>query len=317
MKKFVAIGHVDTGKSCLCGHLLYKCGYVDERNMDIIRRKAKQDKMEKWVWSRVLDIYEEEMEKGKTHEFNTVDFSWNDQNYQLIDTPGHQKFVRSMIEGISEDVNIAMLLISMKDNEFESSFERGMLKEHLVLARAVGIEHLVVVANKMDLIDWDQKECKKKVLKVTKYLVKELGWPKENLHVVPISAFEGVGLVNKEGIPEWYKGKSLIETLNDIPSSSRNSIHGDTLETDRFRVDINILNTNGSIVSAGYTCFMHYNGLESEIVIDKIDGKKPFLRNGNQAECVVMARSKIKIGEGTRIILRKNDYTVGFGKVIM
>ena len=318
MKKFVAIGHVDTGKSCLCGHLLYKCGYIDERNMNIIRGKAKEDKMEKWVWSRVLDIYEEEMEKGKTHEYNTVDFNWNNEKYQLIDTPGHQKFVRSMIEGISDDVNIAMLLISMKDNEFESSFERGMLKEHLVLARAVGIEHLIVVANKMDLIEWDEKECKKKVLKVIKYLVKELGWVKQNLHVVPITAFDGVGLVDKEGIPEWYKGKSLMETLNDIPYSIRdnNVVHDGVSENNTFIVDLDILNTNGSIISLGYICVIHYNGLECEIIVDAIGGNKPFLRKGTHSRCSFTTKQNIKIATGTKIILRKNDYTVGFGKII-
>ena len=61
IKKFVAIGHVDTGKSCLCGHLLYKCGYIDEHSMKKIRDRAIKEKMEKWVWSRVLDIYEDEM----------------------------------------------------------------------------------------------------------------------------------------------------------------------------------------------------------------------------------------------------------------
>jgi translation elongation factor EF-1alpha len=112
---FVAVGQVDSGKSALCGHLLYKCGYVDERNMEKIRIKAKEDKMEPWIWSRVLDVYEEEMARGKTHEFDTVLFEnkATGRSYRLIDTPGHQKFVRSMIEGISGKVNIAVVLISM------------------------------------------------------------------------------------------------------------------------------------------------------------------------------------------------------------
>ena len=215
-KTFVAIGHVDTGKSCLCGHLLYKCGYIDERNMEKIRIKAKADGMEPWIWSRVLDIYEEEMERGKTHEFDTITFENKDRSYQLIDTPGHQKFVRSMIEGISGNVNIGVVLISMKDNEFESAFGSGMMKEHLILARAIGIENLVLVANKMDLINWDEKQCKKKVMVVTKFLVKTLGWTKDNLHVVPISAFDGTGLIDTHGVPSWYKGKSFLDTLGNI-----------------------------------------------------------------------------------------------------
>ena len=114
-----------------------------------------------------------------------------------------------MIEGISGKVNIAVVLISMKDNEFASAFGSGMMKEHLILCRAIGIEHLILVANKMDLIEWDEKECKKKVMQVTKYVVKTLNWPKENLHVVPISAFLGTGLMDTEGVPDWYV-KNLI-----------------------------------------------------------------------------------------------------------
>jgi len=137
--KFVALGHIDSGKTTLSGHLLYKCGYVDEHTMDRIRLKAKADKMEGWVWARVLDIYEEEMSRGKTHEFDTITFEnkcvESKPLYQLIDTPGHKCFVRSMIEGISENVNIGVLMISMKDNEFTSSFGGGMLREHLILAR--------------------------------------------------------------------------------------------------------------------------------------------------------------------------------------
>ena len=82
------------------------------------------------------------MNRGKTHEFDTIVFEnkcIDNQGcgviYQLIDTPGHKSFVRSMIEGISENVNIGVLMISMKDNEFNSSFGGGMLREHLILAR--------------------------------------------------------------------------------------------------------------------------------------------------------------------------------------
>ena len=65
-KKFVVIGHVDSGKSCLCGHLLYKCNYVDEYRMEQIKKQAKIDGKSNWIWSRILDIYEDEMKRSKT-----------------------------------------------------------------------------------------------------------------------------------------------------------------------------------------------------------------------------------------------------------
>ena len=313
MKKFVAIGHVDTGKSSLCGHLLYKCNYIDERNMEKIRTKAKEDGMESWIYARVLDIYEEEAEKGKTHEFGSVIFNHNDKQYQLIDTPGHQKFVRSMIEGISQEVNIAMLLISMKDNEFNSSFGSGMMKEHMLLARSVGIEYMVLIANKMDLIDWDEKKCKEKVKQVTKYLVKDLGWPKEKLFVVPISAFDGVGLVDTLDMPDWYKGKSFLNTLDSLPDKPRQSFN-DLTESCRFVCDVNNFGTEGTVMIPGYLCVAHLNGEEIEATIDKINGK-PFLRGGDKGKCIFVLSEKILMAPGMRVIYRKGNNTVGFGTV--
>lgn len=310
MKKFVAIGHVDTGKSTLCGHILYKCGYIDERNMEKIRTKAKLDGMEDWIYARILDIYDEEAIKGKTHEFDSILFEYNKKQYQMIDTPGHQKFIRSMIEGISQDVNIATLLISMKDNEFDSSFGGGSMKEHMLLARAIGIEYMVLITNKMDLIEWDEKKCKEKTMIITKYLVKELGWPKENLFVVPISAMDGTGLVDTVGLPDWYKGKSFLETLDSLPDRQKDS-YGELIESNRFVCDITNFDT---IMTSSYKCIFHFNGLESESVLEKIQAKQ-FLRAGDKGKCIFNFPNKEFIAVGMRVILRKGENTVGFGKI--
>jgi small GTP-binding protein len=313
MKKFVAIGQVDAGKSNLCGHLLYKCGYVDERTMEKIRIKAQEDGASTCIYSRVLDIYEEEQERGKTYEFDTVTFNYKDKQYQLIDTPGHQKFVRSMIEGISQHVNIAVLLISMKENEFEAAFGSGMMKEHMVLCRAMGIEYMILAANKMDLIDWDEKRCKQKVMEVTKYLVKNLGWPKENLFVVPISAFQGIGLVDTVGIPEWYKGKSFLDTLDSLPDKPKEIIT-DLVESDRFVCEVNTFAIEGNIMTPGYLCIAHFNGQENEVTIEKIQGK-PFLRGMEKAKCILKLPQKEKLAIGMRVIYRKGVNTVGYGRI--
>jgi len=281
--------------------------------MEKIRIKAKEDGAETYTYARVLDIYDEEMARGKTHEFDTVMFDFKDKQYQLIDTPGHQKFVRSMIEGISQQVNIAVLMISMKDNEFEAAFGPGMLKEHMVLCRAIGIEYMILVANKMDLIDWDEKRCKEKVMEVTKYLVKNLGWPRENLFVVPISAFNGTGLVDTVGIPEWYKGKSFLDTLDSLPDKPKEAIN-DLVESNRFVCELNTFAVEGNIMSPGYLCVAHFNGQESEVTIEKIQGK-PFLRGLDKAKCIMNLPQKEMLAIGMRVIYRKGVNTVGFGKI--
>lgn len=315
MKKFVAIGHVDTGKSSLCGHLLYKCGYIDERSMEKIRVKAANEKMSKWVWARVLDIYEEEMVRGKTHEFTTIDFEHDEKKYQLIDTPGHQKFIRSMIEGISKDVNIAILLVSMLDNEFNSGFIKGTLKEHLLLAKSVGIEYLVIVANKMDLIQWNKDNCNKKINSVIKHIIKDLHWNKNNIRVVPISAFHGTGLVDKNGLPEWYNGESFLKTLDSLPNKQRSDDIINITLCNSFIVNVNILNIPKSIFSSGYSFILHFQGIESEAVIDKIKNHT-FLKPGENGICKISIPIKKMIGINMRIILRKYESTIGYGNVI-
>jgi translation elongation factor EF-1alpha len=231
----------------------------------------------------------------------------------------------------------------MKDNEFKSAFGSGMMKEHLILCRAIGIEHLILVANKMDLIDWDEKECKKKVIQVTKYVVKTLNWPKENLHVVPISAFEGSGLIDTNGIPSWYKGKSFLETLDEMSNVNNErtiTVEGDKgaaeMEADRFVCEITNIGTantsiiggivndqdevdgnTNSIISPGFLCMGHFNGIESEVRVEKISSKykRPFLRTSEKGKLIVTTRKKERVSVGMRIILRKNNHTVAFGKI--
>jgi translation elongation factor EF-1alpha len=314
LKKFVAIGHVDTGKSCLCGHLLYKCGFIDKHSMNKIKEKAKQDKMEKWVWSRVLDIYEEEMQRGKTHEFNLVNFNYKENSYQLIDTPGHQIFVRSMIEGISQDVNICVLLVSMMTNEFDSSFENGMLKEHLILTRSLNIRHLIIVGNKMDAINWNQEIYNKNITKIKNFL-KYIQWNNKFIYDIPISAFQGTGLTDNTDMPIWYKGKSFLDILSDIPNPKKLNIIKEYNLCNEMIVDIRLFNTKNFLVSNGFVMNCHYDGKECEITIHRIKDpntkkKISYIQNTKNAICIIKVNQKINVYREQRIIFRKNNKTL-------
>jgi len=315
VKKFVVIGHVDTGKSCLCGHLLYKCGFISDHEMNKIREQAKRDKMEKWVWSRVLDIYEEEMLKGKTHEFNSIEFKYNNKDYQLIDTPGHQIFIRSMIEGISQEVDICVLLVSMIPNEFESSFEKGMLKEHLLLARSIGIKNLIVIGNKMDAIKWEKKVYDNHIDKVTKFL-KNIHWDKKNCHYIPISAFGGIGIDDTKDIPDWYTGKSFLETLETIkPKIKDHSATEVEYYCDSVIADLKLFNVKDIIVTNGFIMNCHYSGSEVECSIKKIKDKN-IIKNAEVASCILKFSQKINVYKNMKLIFRKEDKTLGCGKII-
>ena len=314
MKKFVLIGHVDTGKSTVAGHLLYKSNYLSEHEMNKIRVKAKADKMERWVWARVLDIYEEEMERGKTHEFTQIDFTYNNNDYQLIDTPGHQAFIRSMIGGIYSGVKIGVVLVSMKENEFNASFTTGMLKEHLILSKVVGIRHLIILANKMDIINWDETKFNNYINQVTNFL-KSINWAKKCIHIIPISGYNGIGLTDNKDMPEWFNDKCLIEKLEDI-KLKKGFVEPDLRSAKKFYVDLKILNVNG-VITPGFECIMHHNGEETQVVIEKIKNKQ-FGKNGDKIKCLFSTSnsSSTKIDVIRNVIFRKDEYTIGFGNVL-
>lgn len=306
--KFVNIGHVDTGKSSLCGILLYQSGFISEHDMTKIKIKAASEGMTNCIWSRILDIYEEE-NKGNTYDFSEIDFKLNNKIYTLVDTPGHQLFVRSMISGIVRNVNVAVLLVSVAENEFESGFERGMLKEHTILARAVGIEYLIVAFNKMDLINWDEKIYLSRVDSIKKFTSKI--WASDKIKFIPISAYNNIGITSTIGYPDWYTGPSFIGLLDEVPVKNTNLLNN-VIKTDQINIQLKILNVK-NIISKGFECIAHITNNEYDIEI--IEMNKQIGRVGDVLKCVLKFKNVVEIYTNSRIILRKDNHTIGFGKV--
>ena len=309
--KFVCIGHVDTGKSTFCGHLLYKTGYISSHELKKIQESAEKDKMSRWSWARILDIYESERAKGKTHEASLIDFTYGDNVYQLVDTPGHLSFIREMIKGI-DDVNTAVLLVSALPNEFKASFHGGMLKEHLLLARCRNLTNLVVLINKMDTINWSETGYLEVKQQVTKYL-REINWKKDMIHYLAISAWEGTGLLDSAGRPEWcYNQPSFLELMDtlsetrDTPTQPKTSIASKLLVKAKFFTN--------HIITAGTELITHYDNHEAETTILAIKGKT-LIKKGESGELVIKLKAPIKCYNKQRLIFRVNQSTLGFGVV--
>jgi small GTP-binding protein len=310
MKKIVIIGHVDAGKSTLVGHLLVNLGIISSHVAEQIKEKAIREKKESQIYSRMTDIYEEEMEKGKTHEFNEIQFTYGDNEYLLIDTPGHQSFVRSMISGISRGVNSAIVVVSMKENEFQASFTEGMLKEHLTLAKAIGIENLIIVGNKMELIKWNKDKAKEQIGQVANFAVKQLFWDKTKVKVVALDAYSGSGITNITDCADWIKN-SLLDHLIQFPEY--NSIAEKTIiDTDELKIQATIFPAEGQLLTKMYMCMLHYDGKEAEVIVSSIKGKT-FIKSASNIEIIFDLQEKINIPIGCRVILRKNDLTIGCG----
>merc|ERR1712142_1335537 len=187
----VFIGHVDAGKSTIGGQMMYLTGMVDKRTLEKYEKEAKEKNRETWYLSWCMDTNNEEREKGKTVEVGRAYFETEKKHFTILDAPGHKSFVPNMIGGASQ-ADLAVLVISARKGEFETGFERGgQTREHAMLVKTAGVKHLVVAINKMDdpTVQWDQGRYDEIVGKLSPWLSKQVGYKKDQVHFLPLSAF--------------------------------------------------------------------------------------------------------------------------------
>ena len=221
----IFIGHVDAGKSTLGGSILFATGMVDERTMDKYKREAKEAGRETWYLSWALDLTKEERSKGKTVEVGRGFFETDKRRYTILDAPGHKTFVPNMIAGASQ-ADVGILVISARKGEYETGFEKGgQTREHAILAKTQGVNKLIVVVNKMDdpTVEWSQARFKECTDKLLNFLSRQVGYSKNDITFMPISAQTSVGI--KDRVPKdlapWYDGPSLLECLDEFKTLER------------------------------------------------------------------------------------------------
>lgn len=228
----VFIGHVDAGKSSLCGSLLLATGMVDKRTIEKYEKEAKERNRESWYLAYVMDSNEEERAKGKTVEVGTANFETPLKRFTILDAPGHKNYVPAMIAGASH-ADIGVLVVSSRKGEFESGFEKqGQTREHAMLAFTIGIRQLVVVINKMDdpTVNWDRVRFDEISNKVGPFL-KQCGYKvKKDVVIMPIAALPGAGVLRRvtpqecSWASEIHGGKSLVEILEERQMEGRDPL---------------------------------------------------------------------------------------------
>lgn len=119
----VFIGHVDAGKSTICGNLMYMMGVVDARTIEKYKAEAKEKGRDSWWLAYVMDVSDDEKAKGKTVEVGRAQFDTASKKYTIFDAPGHKNYVPNMIMGAAM-ADIAGLVISARKGEFEAGFEK-------------------------------------------------------------------------------------------------------------------------------------------------------------------------------------------------
>ncbi|EHR78324.1 elongation factor 1-alpha [Thermococcus litoralis DSM 5473] len=205
----VFIGHVDHGKSTTIGRLLFDTANIPEQIIKKFEEMGEKGKSFKFAW--VMDRLKEERERGITIDVAHTKFETPHRYITIIDAPGHRDFVKNMITGASQ-ADAAVLVVAATDGVMPQT------KEHAFLARTLGINHIIVAINKMDMVNYDEKRFKEVATQVTK-LLQMLGY--KNFPVIPISAWEGDNVVKKSDKMPWYNGPTLIEALDQIPEPEK------------------------------------------------------------------------------------------------
>jgi len=213
----VVIGHVDHGKSTLVGHLLYRLGYIDEKKMKELEEQAKAKGKESFKFAWILDKMKEERERGITIDLTFMKFETKKYVFTIIDAPGHRDFIKNMITGASQ-ADAAILVVSARKGEFEAGMsQEGQTREHLLLARTMGIEQIIVAVNKMDApdVNYDQKRYEQ-IVAILKKFMKGLGYNVDQIPFIPVSAWKGDNLIERSPNMPWYNGPTLVEALDNL-----------------------------------------------------------------------------------------------------
>ena len=206
--RFLTAGSVDDGKSTLIGRLLFDSKKLYEDQLDALERDSKRvgNAGEHIDYALLLDGLKAEREQGITIDVAYRYFSTNNRKFIIADTPGHEQYTRNMITGGST-ANLAIILVDARTGVITQT------KRHSYLVSLLGIKHVVLAVNKMDLVDFS-KDVFDKIVNDYKTFVEPLNIP--DIQCIPLSALEGDNVVEKSERTPWYEGTSLLEYLETV-----------------------------------------------------------------------------------------------------
>ena len=207
--RLLTAGSVDDGKSTLIGRLLFDSKKLYEDQLDALERDSNRvgNAGEHIDYALLLDGLKAEREQGITIDVAYRYFSTNKRKFIIADTPGHEQYTRNMITGGST-ANLAIILVDARMGVITQT------RRHTFLVSLLGIKHVVLAVNKMDLVDFS-KEVFNKITTDYKSFIQPLGI--EDVTCIPLSALDGDNVVEKSERTPWYEGTSLLDFLETVP----------------------------------------------------------------------------------------------------
>ena len=215
MLRFATAGSVDDGKSTLIGRLLYDSKAIFEDQLESVERTSRERGDEYTNLALLTDGLRAEREQGITIDVAYRYFATPKRKFIIADTPGHIQYTRNMVTGAST-ADLALILIDARKGVLEQS------RRHAFLSSLLGIPHLVLCVNKMDLVDYEEDVYERIKAEFRDFAMK---LDVHDLTFVPISALNGDNVVNRSANMPWYEGSSLLHQLEEVHiASDRNLI---------------------------------------------------------------------------------------------
>ncbi len=211
MLRFLTCGSVDDGKSTLIGRMLYDSKMIFDDQLSAAESESKKygTTGEKIDMALLVDGLQSEREQGITIDVAYRFFATENRKFIIADTPGHEQYTRNMVTGAST-ADVAIILIDAR---------KGILtqtRRHSFIVSLLGIEHVVVAINKMDLVDFSE-DTFKEIQQAYRELAQELKIA--NTYYIPLSALDGDNVVDKSKNTPWYSGKPLLNLLDTMDIS--------------------------------------------------------------------------------------------------
>lgn len=208
--RFLTCGSVDDGKSTLIGRLLHDSKLIYEDQLNSIKQDSKKFNTTDGSFDLALltDGLQAEREQGITIDVAYRYFSTSKRKFIIADTPGHEQYTRNMATGAS-NCQLAIILVDAR---------KGMLpqtKRHSFIAHLLGIKHIVVAINKMDLVDYSE-EVYNETCRAYEGIAETIGISKDQIYFLPLSALKGDNVVDRSENMSWYKGQTVMEYLNSV-----------------------------------------------------------------------------------------------------
>ncbi len=210
--RFITCGSVDDGKSTLIGRLLFESQQIPEDQIAALKRDSRRfgTQGDSIDFALLVDGLSAEREQGITIDVAYRYFSSSRRSFIVADTPGHEQYTRNMATGAST-ADLAVLLVDARTGLTVQT------RRHAYLVSLMGLKHVVLAINKMDLLSYDEQRYRAIESEFTRYAT-QLGF--ETLVAIPMSALRGDNVTTRSSAMPWYDGPSLIEHLNTI------DIHG-------------------------------------------------------------------------------------------